>query len=326
MKSIDTKKLVFRKINEDTINDIWQYLVQEPGRTTDFSYGGILMWTKYFDYEYAVVDKTLFIKGKVENDISHVAFSIPVGDMPTDEAFSLLKEYCETNNIPLIFSAVPEYALDTLKSFSPDGIEELNDWEDYLYDAEKLATLSGKALSKKRNHVNKFISTYPDWELKKIDISTYKDVLEFMDLYENEASDAEMAVIERKFTRDLIEVIMDGNNILHGSILYAGGKPCAITISDIKGDTLFIHVEKALRDFPGSYEMINKAHAEEMLKQYPEIKFINREDDAGDPGLRFAKESYHPIDKLKKYNILYHSSQQRFERNKEIINFAMEAV
>ncbi len=42
-----------------------------------------------------------------------------------------------------------------------------------------------------------------------------------------------------------------------------------------------------------------------MKEKYPEIRFINREDDAGDIGLRMAKESYHPIEILKKYNVSF---------------------
>ena len=320
-----SKILDFKPITVHAMDLIWPYLAKEKGRTTDFSYGGILMWTNYFDYEYDIVDDTLFIKGKVENDISHTAFSIPVGSMPLKDSFGLLKEYCEIKSIPLIFSAVPEYAVEDLKILNPDGIEELYDWEDYLYEAGKLASLSGKHLNKKRNHVNKFMSSYPDWELKPLDSSTYNDAIHFMAEYEKEASDSEMAKLERLFSIDMINYIEDGNSQLEGSILYADSRPCALTISDIKGDTLFIHVEKALRDFPGSYEMINKAHAEKMIVLHPEISYINREDDAGDPGLRFAKESYHPVDKLKKYNIVFHSFPKGFERNQEIINFAMEA-
>ena len=92
---------------------------------------------------------------------------------------------------------------------------------------------------------------------------------------------------------------------MHGAILMAEGKPCAVTVGDVKGDTLFVHIEKALREFPGSYEMINKAFAARMLELHPALRYVNREDDAGDEGLRQAKESYHPVDILKKYNVIF---------------------
>ena len=88
-------------------------------------------------------------------------------------------------------------------------------------------------------------------------------------------------------------------------LLLADGKVCAFTIGDVKNDTLFIHVEKATRKTEGSYEMVNAMFARHIVENYPEIRFINREDDAGDMGLRMAKESYHPHSILKKYNILF---------------------
>ena len=51
--------------------------------------------------------------------------------------------------------------------------------------------------------------------------------------------------------------------------------------------------------------MINKVFAEEMMRKHPEIEYINREDDSGDEGLRKAKQSYHPIEVLTKYNVIF---------------------
>ena len=82
-----------------------------------------------------------------------------------------------------------------------------------------------------------------------------------------------------------------------------GGKVVAFTVAEIIGDTLIVHIEKMNHDVSGAGESINKLFAAEMLMRYPGLKYINREDDAGDPGLRKAKQSYHPVAMLRKFNV-----------------------
>lgn len=295
----------FKKVTHADMPLIWSYLRQEAGRTTDFSYAGVLMWVDYFNYEYAVYKDTLFIKGVVENDMSKPAFSLPIGALPLKEAVDVLKEYCDNNGIRLEFSAVPEYAINALQSLNPVMIEELADWGDYLYNAEPLATLKGKKMSKKRNHVNKFTSLYTDWQSVELTTENAHEAMEFMDIFDLEGDSTDMAKAERELSRNLIRLKENGDENLKGMLLYVDGKVCAYTIGDIKGDTLFVHVEKATREVNGSYEMINYLFAKHMTERYPEIIFINREDDAGDIGLRMAKESYHPKEILKKYNVVF---------------------
>lgn len=295
----------FKRITHKDMPLIWNFLKKETGRTTDFSYGGILMWIDYFHYEYAILNNTLFLKGVVENNITQPAFSLPIGEMALSDSVRLLIEYCKAHCINLVFSAVPEYALDEFLNLHPSSIEELTDWSDYLYPIEQLATLSGKKMSKKRNHVHQFLNAYPDWHADWITPENASLAMDFMDIFDTEGDSTEMAVAERALSRSMISLIAEGDTVLEGLLLYADGKVCGYTIGDVKGDTLFVHIEKATRHAVGSYEMINNLFAERMLERHPELKFVNREDDSGDEGLRLAKESYHPVDKLKKFNIIF---------------------
>lgn len=295
----------FKKITIEDMPLIWNYLQKENGRTTDFSYGGVLMWVDFFNYEFAIENETLFIKGVVENDISKPAFSVPIGNLPFSESIKILKKYCDDNKLTLEFSAVPESSLSEMNQCGPLSVEELTDWGDYLYDIEKLATVAGKKMEKKRNHVHQFIAHYPDWRYQPLTPDNADDAMNFMDIFDKEGDSTEMAVKERELTRFLISCIKNGDPVLKGAILYVGDEVAAFTIGDIKHDTLFVHVEKATRHFLGSYEMINHLFAKEMFEQNPQLKFVNREDDAGDPGLRLAKESYHPIEILKKFNVIF---------------------
>ena len=74
------------------------------------------------------------------------------------------------------------------------------------------------------------------------------------------------------------------------------------SIGEIINDTLFVHIEKALKQYSGAYETINFLFAQNAIT--PEVLYINREEDVGDVGLRKAKLSYNPIHILTKYNII----------------------
>ena len=67
------------------------------------------------------------------------------------------------------------------------------------------------------------------------------------------------------------------------------GEAVGFTVGDIVGDTLFVHVEKCLRDISGVYEATTNA----FLKRHvtDAVKFVNREEDMGIEGLRKSKMS-----------------------------------
>ena len=82
---------------------------------------------------------------------------------------------------------------------------------------------------------------------------------------------------------------------LEGLVLMEDGKIIAMTMgSRLGADTVDVHFEKADTDYPGAYAVINRAFARPLREKYPEVKFLNREDDMGLEGLRKAKLSYYP--------------------------------
>lgn len=261
------------------------------------------MWAELFGYEYAIFRNTLFIRGIDEQNPQTKAFSLPVGEMPADEAVRLLSQWCRSRGERLKLSAVPEYALATLAKLKPARVTELEGWGDYLYDAATLATLSGKKMAKKRNHVNQFIKLYGENCFEPVSRSNLADVEEFMERICRQSAPTPSAAMERQLAMKLLRE--SEQNLMHffGGLLRINGKVEAFTIGDIKGDTLFIHIEKANREIAGCYEMINRTFARHMTHRFPEIKFINREDDSGDEGLRQSKMSYHPIEILSKFTV-----------------------
>jgi hypothetical protein len=87
--------------------------------------------------------------------------------------------------------------------------------------------------------------------------------------------------------------------------LKVGNKVIAFSIGEVLNNVLHVHIEKSLRDVNGSAEMINWQFARYISEKYPVVEWVNRQDDAGDEGLRKAKQSYYPAFLLRKYNVFF---------------------
>lgn len=89
---------------------------------------------------------------------------------------------------------------------------------------------------------------------------------------------------------------------LEGLLLRVDGQVVAMTLgSALTEQTFDIHFEKALDRYDGAYAVINREFARYLRQKYPNLKWLNREDDMGLEGLRKAKLSYQPALLLEKY-------------------------
>lgn len=297
--------LEFKRITLDDIAEISKYLIHSKSHTCDYTVGGIYMWVHYFSYRYCIYRNTLFIEGVSEEDMSRPAFSMPLGELPLKESVELLRRYCEENGLPLRFSAIPEDRIDEFKAVGDWDIEPLADWADYLYDAESIATLSGKKLSKKRNHVNRFMADNPDAALHELREGDVERVLKaFYGWDDAEEMQSLTAMEERDMTVNVMEHIerLPG---FEGAYLDDGrGNIVAFTVGEVIGDTLYVHIEKMNHEVSGAGVAVFNLFVKEMLAKHPGLCYCNREEDVGDEGLRQAKLSYHPEAILQKYDLI----------------------
>ena len=82
---------------------------------------------------------------------------------------------------------------------------------------------------------------------------------------------------------------------MEGAVLMEQGQIMAFAMgSRLDRDTFDIHFEKALGASDGTYAAINRGFARHLREKYPELRWLNREDDMGIEGLRKAKLSYNP--------------------------------
>ncbi len=294
--------MIFKPITLSCIEELAPFSKFIPNRSCDYTLGNLIMWARYMNYRYCIEEETLFISCQSQQEIDAKAFLMPVGRLPLKESLSKLQELCDTLGRKFRLTAVPEPYIEEIRQLLPGyNVQPLEGWSDYIYSAESLVTLQGKALNKKRNRFNKFTSEYPDYAYSRMTDEEIEEAVVFL----GGATDCHDQTIMRCYEQE--QCISTVHNTRYykqpAGIIRIEGKIVAFTLGEIVGDTLYIHIEKALREYAGLSECINRCYAEDITREYTQIRYINREEDLGDPGLRQAKRSYDPLIMLDRYEV-----------------------
>ena len=201
----------------------------------------------------------------------------------------------------LTLFAVPQPALQILQEHFSGRLTVQPDranW-DYLYLAQNLIDLPGKAYHGKRNHVARFRRSF-EYTYEDITAENAAECLEMAEQWrsanENPADfEDEMKAMRRAFAA--WEPLG-----FSGGLLRVEGKVIAFTAGEpISEQTYDLHFEKAFTGYEGAYAAINQEFAARQLKGY---SLINREEDMGLEGLRKAKESYRPTAMFEKNTVV----------------------
>lgn len=272
----------FRKITLEDAPRVRGALRGSDRRFCENAFGTMFCWNYA---KIAWVDDT-FIWGNPEKK----RFDLPVGKNVKGALDALKKEYGEFTLCSL--------SADNLKDFEGYETEEHTRFFDYIYDAQSLITLKGKKLAAKRNHINAFLAD-GEWYTEKITDAHRETLVEFNKKWCENRCEKSGDYLKHELCAAKIAL----NNFealgLMGLMLYKNGELVAYSYGEpINNDTFCVHVEKADINVRGAYQMINREFAKTFCENY---KFINREDDAGDEGVRKAKLSYYPTDTGRKF-------------------------
>ena len=300
--------------------DVLAYAPFFQGQTThlsDFSLGFQFMWHKHLAPDYAVAEDCLILK---EFYAGKHYFHYPLsrtGDHAAElRAVGAIEEYCRGNELRLHFTNVPQAAVPALVLRYPDvAVTNIRRWRDYLYTAESFCSYAGGKYAGQRNHVNKFIRNYPDWQFRRYREEDEAALVSFLREYE-EAQRAKGSYLADEEMNEVYALVPKiGAFGLLGGLLTVGGKIVACSVCERCGDMLVVHVEKALRAYEGAYPMIARecaraftrgegaAGGERETGSADMPVYLNRMDEAGDRGLRKSKLQYLPCEIVGKYNV-----------------------
>ena len=266
--------------------------------SADYAAANLYMWDEKYRKQMTFFEGLATVR--IRRHDGGYRYLFPTGKGDPAPFLQALWQEAKSRGEPLRLFGVTEPELLYLVSrFGEDlPIAETRDFADYLYDAEKLSTLSGKKLHGKRNHINAFSAAH-EWYTQPLTPAQFDSCREILSRWQEgkEGTDAEARAIERGF--EAWEALS-----LDGLLLFADGAPVAFAVgSRITNECFCVHFEKALPLFEGVYPVINREFVRAVREKYPELALINREDDMGLENLRAAKLSWRPLTLLKKFDV-----------------------
>ena len=294
--------LQFRSVTLKDYTIIAPYLVGKHTVICDCSLLYFYMWGEMLGIEYALEGDVLFLRRNNKYGLSY--YPPMVKGQPLVAGLAYLSALDQ-----------PTVRLCSVPAHEAEGFERAchvlekrtsRRWADYIYSAEDLATLSGHRYNKKRNLVHQFERLYPTHTYEAIAPENLAEVIAFMERFLQD--NAENA--DKTYENQRVLALLHDYACLPvvGGLVRVEGEIAAFTVAEVLDEVLLVHVEKADRRFKGAYQYINTRFVQEQLKNVP-IRFVNREDDAGDEGLRQAKLSYCPVDILHKYHMVIDSKE-----------------
>lgn len=294
--------LQFKDIETDDIEIMTPFYMMRKNRTCDSVFLESFIWKDFYKVRYAIWEgKAILWLMEYGGNVFSAMPLCREEDLP--DAFKALETYFnEELGYPLVINLADEYAVQYLNlPESEYYVEEQVDSKDYLYDGNAMRTLAGKKLHKKKNHVNAFMRDYGNRaEYRALCCSDSHTVWEFLDKWREKKGDEVEEHLDYE-VRGIHDILKNCSslNIRMGGV-FIDGQMEAFTMGSYNPieNMAVIHIEKANPDIRGLYQYINQQF---LLAEFPDVDWVNREDDMGLEGLRAAKMSYNPTDFARKY-------------------------
>ena len=285
--------MLFRPITKENAAIVRKYYENCNYRLCEYSTGVKLMWHGYLTGCFTEAAGCLIVRS-CTGDRVQFDYPVPGPEGDVEAALRLIEKWCTDRGHRLVFSPVPEEKARELMSRYPYmAVRNERAWKDYLYRAEDLATFAGRRYSGQRNHINKFRKNYPQARFVELTAADEALIEGFWLDYEQEfrKGDNESARNELGYAKELFALLDRGWFVAGG--LLVDDRLVAISLGEKCGDTLQVHIEKALYSYAGAYPTMVQAFAQHFGN---DVTWIDRQDDAHDKGLRTSKLQYLPTE------------------------------
>jgi len=290
--------LEFSPVCLDGQQDYLDLLKTCPSRASEYGFVNIFGWGPQYGLEWAFDRDLAWLRQTLPRPV----YWAPVGPWDKVDWDKIL-----TGLFPhgAKFIRVPCELAETWKtSLGPAvRVEDARDHWDYLYSVSELIELSGNRFHKKKNLFNQFVKKN-EYVYMPMGPECVEQALEMQDAW-CDWRDCEQNGLLMAENEAIYRVLQNFDRLtgIMGGVIHVDGKIAAYTVGEsLCEDTVIIHFEKADTRYKGAYQAINQVF---LANEAARFKYVNREQDLGDEGLRKAKLSYNPLDFVKKCRVSF---------------------
>jgi len=289
-----------KPLTADNAEEIKEFLQYSDKYMSLAKFPTLYLWHEFTELSYDIKDDYLFMfECKFDNSAV-----MPLGDGDLEKAMFNLEEHCKKVAKSGRLYCMGAEDKNRILDIFPDRYEvtELEEFNEYVYLGENLSELKGKKYAKKRNHISKFLRQYGEvFEYQSIGSMQKDELIEVMDTWcmMRDCGPGDTSEYEKKAIIKLLD--NEGNLQYKGGAIRINGKIEAFALGGRQTDDMaVVYFEKADTKFDGIYAMLNKQY---VLNEWPDIKYINRQEDMGQKGLRKSKRSYYPEFMVRNYSL-----------------------
>ncbi len=261
------------------------------GESCERSWANLQLYNNTYNWQFAELDNRLYIASFEE---AYIFF--PLGEMVAPEELQKhLLEFAGCCQCEIVCGDVPYNYAGYWNAVSPEFelIDDPGDY-DYIYSVDHLCSFQGSCLRKRHNQVRQFERA---WENNyHVEVINKQHLSEVYLLAERLSSSywQDSSGLEEKLALErLVELWNEPALNLSGTVLYAGDILAGFSIySMLNNDLADVHFEKADRAYPGCGAKVTAVLASHLQERG--CRFMNREQDLNEEGLRKAKKALDP--------------------------------
>lgn len=296
-KKFEMSDSSFSLVTFEDIDLITHYLKKAKYQESNHNIINMFLWQDLFPLFKHVNENYILIMSKHNN--VHFLF-MPLCDKEyIKEGLLKGQELFQQMGLDFVLSALTKEVKDIAwLLFDNAEVCTARNGYDYIYTRDSIVTLSGKKLQKRRNLLNKFKKEYEDRAYLAPIHTVVREILVFLGELAEDVDD-EYLIHERNGIVNILGQIDLFD--YQGAALFIDNKVKGFIITSLIDETMVqVNVEKADKNIPGIFQYLE---SEYFKMFYPEIQYINKEDDMGRLNLRKAKLANKPITLIKKYRL-----------------------